>query len=132
MVGPAQLPAGVAAFVSAHVETLERLELLLLMMQSRDRWWDASTVSRQLGYDAEAARRALDHLAAHNLLAIRVTADVRYQYQPGEPRLADTAAMFAEAFRINPLAVLQLVTAPERRSIRDFADAFRIRRDDDR
>jgi hypothetical protein len=132
MVGPAQVPAGVAAFVSAHLGTLERLELLLLMMQARDRWWDASTVSRQLGYDMESARRALDHLAAHNLLAIRVTGDVRYQYQPGAPRLADDAAMFAEAFRLNPLAVLQLVTAPRGHSIRDFAAAFRIRRDDDR
>jgi hypothetical protein len=132
MVGPAPLPSSVAAFVSAHIGTLERLELLLLLMQSSDRWWDASTVSRELGYDAESARRALDHLAAHNLLAIRVTADVRYQYQPGEPRLADAAAMFAQAFQMNPVAVLQLVTPPKSRSIRDFAAAFRIRRDDDR
>jgi hypothetical protein len=132
MVGQAQLPSTVTAFVSAHVGTLERLELLLLLMQSRDRWWDASTVSRQLGCDTEAARRALDHFAAHNLLAIRVTADVRYQYQPGEPRLADAAAMFADAFRINPVAVLQLVTPRGGRSIRDFADAFRIRHDDTR
>lgn len=132
MVGPTQIPSRVVAFVSAHIGTLDRLELLLLLMRSPDRWWDASAVSRHLGYHQDAARRALDHLAAHNLLAIRVTGDVRYQYQPGESGLADAAAMFADAFRINPVAVLQLVATPGGRGIRDFADAFRIRGDDDR
>lgn len=132
MDSPAALPSHVTNFISAHLRTLEQLELLLLLMQTPDRWWDAAAIALQLGVTADTARRALEHLAARNLLAIRITGDVRYQYQPGEPQLADAARMLAEAFRVNRLAVLRLVAEPERRSIRDFADAFRIRRDDDR
>lgn len=132
MVGPVHLPSGVAQFVTAHVATVEHLELLLLLMQTRERWWDAASVSSTLGLRVDAARRALDHLAAHNLLAIRVTGDVRYQFQPGASALAHDAALFAEAFRLNPLAVLQLIPQPSRRSIHDFANAFKLRRDDDR
>ena len=131
MVGPVDIPSSVIRFVTDHVGSLEHLELLLLLMQTRERWWDAAAVSKELGLRVDAASRALDHLASHNLLAIRITGDVRYQFQPGEPTLADSAALFAEAFRLNPIAVLQLIPPPERRSIRDFADAFRIRRDDD-
>jgi hypothetical protein len=40
--------------------------------------------------------------------------------------------MVAEIYRVNRLAVLQHVAQPERRSLRAFSDAFRIRRDDDR
>jgi hypothetical protein len=129
---PADLPATVAEFIEAHVATLEHLELLLLLMQTPGRWWDATAVSGHLGLHPDTARRALDHLAARNLLAIRVTDDVRYQYQPGRDELADGARQLSEAYRLQRLAVLQRVTQPRRRSLRDFADAFRIRRDDDR
>ncbi len=132
MGGADELPAAVTAFLDAHIDSLEQLELLLVVMQTPQRWWDASAVSAQLGVHPDAARSALEHLAAHNLLAIRVTGDVRYQYQPGRPELADAARLVGDVYRQRRVAVLQAVTQPERRSLRDFADAFRIRRDDDR
>jgi predicted ArsR family transcriptional regulator len=132
MGGAAELPAAVTTFLDAHVGSLEHLELLLLVMQTPHRWWDASAASDELGMHPDAARRGLDHLAARNLLAISVTGDVRYQYQPGRAELDEAARLVADAYRHRRLAVLQLVTQPERRGLRDFADAFRIRRDDDR
>lgn len=128
MVGPTGVPAQVAEFIAAHVRTIEQLELLLLLIQGADRWWDASGVVTALGVDAETARRTLDHLAAHNLLAIRITGDVRYQFQPGEAQLGESARLLAEFYRVNRLGVLQLIAEPERRSMRAFSDAFRFRR----
>ena len=132
MGGADELPAAVTAFLDAYIDSLEHLELLLLVMQTPQRWWDAPAVGAQLGTHPDQARRALEHLAARNLLAIRVTGDVRYQYQPGRPDLAEAARLVAATYRERRVAVLQAVTQPERRSLRDFADAFRIRRDDDR
>lgn len=132
MGGAADLPPAVTAFLASHIDSLEHLELLLLVMHAPERWWDAPAVSTELDLHPDAARQALDHLASRNLLAIRVTGDVRYQYQPGRQDLATAARQVADAYRSRRLAVLKLVTRPERRSLRDFADAFRIRRDDDR
>lgn len=132
MVGPAALPGEVTSFITREITSLEQLEVLLLLMQASDRWWDAASVANALGMPEELARRTLDRFASHNLLAIRITGDVRYQFQPGEAGLQRTMASFAEAYRVNRLAVLQLVTGRPRRSLRDFADAFRIRPDDDR
>ena len=129
---PAQLPATVIRFIEAHVPSLAHLELLLLLMQAPGRWWDAPAVAAELGIGTDAARRALDHLASSNLLAIRVTADVRYQYQPGRADLAEAAAIVADTYRQQRLAVLEVVARPDKRGLRSFADAFRIRRDDDR
>ena len=131
MVRPAELPGEVARFIKREITSLEQLELLVLLMQASDRWWDAASVAATLGMPEEAARRTLDRFAAGNLLAIRITGDVRYQFQPGEAGLQRTLASFAEAYRENRLAVLQLVTGRQQ-SFRDFADAFRIRPDDDR
>ena len=129
---PQDLAAAVTDFVETHLPSLEHLEVLALLIQHSDKWWDAETVGRQLGITAAAGRRILEHLASRNLLAIRVVSDVRYQFQPGEPGIREAAAAFAAAYATQRLALMRLAMRPARRSIRDFADAFRIQRDDDR
>jgi hypothetical protein len=126
------LPAGVFGFVTAYVRNLDELHLLLALMHASDRWWDANSAARELNLTPQQAAAGLDHLARHNLLDIRIAGTVRYQFLPGNQELRDAAAACLEAYRRNPMALLQVVTGSARRSIRDFADAFRIRGNDDR
>ena len=100
-------------------------------VDTRDRWWDAAAIAKELGIGNTAARHSLDHLARGNLLDIRITGDVRYQFNPGTAELESAALACAAAYRTNPVAVVQMVAGSSRRSLRDFADAFRIRGNDD-
>ena len=118
------------AFVTERIESLEQLELLVLLMESPDRWFDAAAVADTLMIKNDAARHALDRLASRNLLAIRITGDVRYQFQPGDEDLRRTARDFGEVWRTNRLGILRLVARSAPSSVRDFANAFRIRRHD--
>lgn len=124
------LPPDVTDFTARHVRTLEHLQVLMTCIEGRDRWWDAATMARELGIGLTAARRTLDDLARGNLLDIRITGDVRYQFNPGTAELEAAALACAAVYRTNPVALVQLVAGSSRRSVRDFADAFRIRRDD--
>ena len=125
---PHTFAPSVVAFVTDHVRTLAELQLLIAIIQSDDRWWDASAAARESGLSLQEARRALDHFGAHNLLDIRITGDVRYQYRPGTSGLREGAEACAAAYRTRPLDLAQLVTGPSTSSVRDFADAFRVRR----
>src|SRR5688572_14066530 len=122
---PSTIPPLVLTFVADHIRSLEELQLLLAVIQMPDRWWDATSAARELGIEPPAARRALDGLAGRNLLDIRITGDVRYQFRPGTDALRAAARATEEAYRLNPLGVVQLVTQTGRRGLRDFADAFR-------
>ena len=122
----------VLAFVAEYVHTLDDLQLLMALIQSEDRWWDAATAARELGTTVPDARAALERFAARNLLDIKIGGDVRYQFRPGTAELREAAREVAEAYRSRPLALATLVTRPSRPSVSDFADAFKIRRDDDR
>ena len=119
-------------FIHAHIRTLEHLEVLLMLVRSPDRWWSADAVAREAGVTAAVAGRILEQFASGNLLAIRVTDDVRYQFQPGHHDLRLAAEQLAEACVRSPLTVTRAITDGTQRRIRDFADAFRIRRDDHR
>ena len=89
-------------------------------------------MAREVGIGESAARKSLDRLARRNLLDIRVTGDVRYRFRPGTPDLDAQAAAFAAAYRKNPVDVVRLIVRSLPDSLRDFADAFRIKPDDDR
>jgi hypothetical protein len=126
------VPSIVLAFVGDYLTSVTELQLLLTCMQSGDRWWDARSAAREMGISETAARRALDRLVARNLFDIKVTGDVRYQFRPGTPDLAACAQALAEAYRANPVSIINRLAPSTRQSLRDFADAFRIRKDDDR
>jgi hypothetical protein len=126
------LPPLVRAFMADHIRTLDELQLLITCLYTEDRWWDATAVARELGLSTVAARHALDHLASRNLFDIRITGDVRYRFRPGTEELYAAARVLAETYRADPAGVINLVAGAPRRSVRDFADAFRVRKDDDR
>ena len=123
-----ELPAAVVDFVREHVDNLEQLDVLTSIMKSPERWWDAAEVARFLGLNPVVARGALERLASSNLLEITISTDVHYRFQPGTPSVRDAADVFAEAWRDHRGEVVRLVTDRNRRAMRDFSDAFRIRR----
>lgn len=126
-----ELTLEVLAFLADHITTAQQLELLVRLVEERERWWDAAAAARELVISERDAHAALDHLARQNLLDIRITAEVRYQFRPGTDALRAAAVAATDAFRRRPVQVLEAL-AVRRRAARDFADAFRLRRHDDR
>jgi hypothetical protein len=129
---PEQIAPQVTAFITAHVKSAEALQVLMLLVQSPDRWWDAAAVRRETGLAASIAGRALQQLASSNLLDIKVTGDVRYRFAPGTPDLQVAAGACCDLYYRTPWLLVSALPGVTRRSLSDFADAFRIRRDDDR
>ena len=123
-----QLPRTVVRFLTEHVASLDELELLMLLVASAGRWWDATSTSRELGIPVARTRTILDSFATRNLLDIRITGDVRYQFRPGTPDLEAAAVALAAVYQRNPAPVVRFIARSAPRSVRDFADAFRFRR----
>ena len=128
--GPSDHTLSVALqFIDEHIASPEELELLVALVDTPGRWWDAMLVSRELGLPPSTSRRSLEQFATANLLDIRVTDDVRYQFRPGTQELHDGAVAVAAVYRVKPTALLQGLAGLTNRNVRDFADAFRFRRD---
>jgi hypothetical protein len=125
---PELLPEEVRAFLAQSVTSVEELALLLLLMAPAGRWWDAAAAGRTLGLPERRARRSLDRLASRNLLDIRISDDVHYQFCPGSADLEAGAAALGACYRDRPGVVLQWAAGLGGASIGDFADAFLWRR----
>ena len=126
------VPPLVEQFTRTHLRSVDGLMVFVTCLDNRERWWDAATMAREVGIAESAAHKALERLARGNLLDIRVTGAVRYRFTPGTAELESQVSDFASAYRKNPVNIMRLVVPSLPGSLRDFADAFRIKRDDDR
>jgi len=122
-----------ADFVRAHIHSISDLRIFFACIDHPERWWSATALGHELAVAERIARVTLERFARHNLLDIRISDDVRYRFQPGTEQLEALAWAFAAAYRQDPARVVQFVAeSAGHDSLRDFADAFRIKRDVDR
>jgi hypothetical protein len=123
-----ELPGEVRRFLTEYVDSIEALSILLALIDADSRWWDAHAMAAQSGSSAADARRVLEAFASRNLLDIRISDDVRYRLRPGTPDLEDLLHQVAAIYRTSPRTLFQWVAGRPRRSVADFSDAFRIRK----
>jgi DNA-binding FadR family transcriptional regulator len=121
-----ELPTELRVFIHSCIESIEQVELLLLMRGS-DRMRTARDIASALRVSVAAARRNLETLAARGLLEVRVGEEIAYRYRPKSDDLARFCDLLAQFYITARQAVLGFVAAESRLSIKRFSDAFRLR-----
>jgi hypothetical protein len=127
------LPDEVRRFVHDHIDSVERLEVLLLLHR-HPRVWRAGEVSNERRSSDPAANFHLRGLSESGLL-IAEADGFRIH---GDPKLARTLDLVAQTFRERQVSVITFIyTKPDKHSaaqapsdpLRAFVDAFRIKGD---
>ena len=113
-----------AALVRLHVKSVWTLELLLLMRTGRDHGWLVAELVTELRASTPLVAGALESLARSGLVVAE--SDGRWRYAPANETLASLVDAVEAAYRERPVAVINLISAPEER-LRGLADAFKFR-----
>jgi hypothetical protein len=119
-----RVPDHVHEFLSRSVGSLDELALLVMLMASATRWWNAQAAGQVVGIGERKARRILERFAANNLLDIRISDDVRYAFHPGTPALESGAAEVLAVYRERPALIQRWASRLGGSGLSDFADAF--------
>jgi DNA-binding IclR family transcriptional regulator len=120
------LPDDVYHFLYRYIESVEQLEVLLLLLQAPDRTWTADDVARALYSHPSSVIRRLSLLMGQGLL--REQREGSFQYAPRSAELHETVTRVAEVYQERRVAVTTLIASKPIENIRAFSDAFRIRR----
>lgn len=120
-----QLPDELLDFLAMHVDSVAQLEALLLLRQQPSLCWDAKNVASRLYIGELDAFEALAHLASQGCLARESDG---FRFEPRSDQLARTVEMLAEYYRTHLIPITNFIHAKPRR-IRQFADAFKLKRD---
>jgi hypothetical protein len=128
---PTEVAEPVRRFVERQLESVEQLEIVLLLRREQSRFWDPRAVAMTLQIVERRTAENLEALASRGLLDVRIGTQVTYRYSPATPELARGMDRVAAAYSEHRVAVLALLMSRGRRSLRDFADAFRLDPDRD-
>ena len=125
------IPDDVVTFLTDRIDSVEQLEVLLLLQQTPDTAWTGESVARHLYREPSSVGRRLGVLRLQGLLQATEDEEPRFRYAPSSDALAETVARLAEAYAQRRVTVLGILAAKPMDNVRAFADAFRIRKKED-
>lgn len=100
-------------FLCDHINSVEQLEILLLLRDSPDRSWTAAEISRLLFTTEASVRARLLHLREHGLAEITSELGAtRYQYCISDPRTDQTIWSLEHEYRRRKDAVIAIIFGP--------------------
>ena len=85
-------------------------------------------MSTELGIPESIAEDVLERLASDNFLAVKISNEILYRFNPATTALETSAALCADLYVRERIAMINLVMAATRGPMHDFAEAFRIKK----
>ncbi len=123
------LPEDVRRFILSRIDSVEQLEVLLLMHRAPGAVWTPEAIARELYSTPSSVRGRLESLVRQELVAAEGT-PASFHYRPQAPSLVPTIDRLAECYRQRRVAVITLIASKPLENVRAFSDAFRLRRKD--
>lgn len=127
MPDPRPFPREVERFISSCIDSVEQVEILLLLSSEPERQWTLDEIRQQLRSSRRSVALRLSSLVDHHLVA-RHNGDFQYAASPDDDALVKRlAAVYGE----RRTAVINRIFTEPRDAMRTFADAFRLKDTDD-
>jgi DNA-binding IclR family transcriptional regulator len=120
------LPEDVHRFLHQNIESVEQLEVLLLLWRTPERGWTSDEVATAVYSHPSSVVRRLAMLLGQGLLRERESGC--YQYAPRTADLHETVTRLDHMYRERRVAVITQIASKPIENVRAFSDAFRIRR----
>lgn len=119
----------VASFISSHIESVEQLEVLLLLQRSKERSWTAIEVAAELRTQTTSAAARLADLCSRGALRAEPGGGPAYTYAPQSDDMDRAVLDLARAYAERRVSVITAIYAPPAAAdpMEEFSNAFRIR-----
>lgn len=119
------IPEDLRDFILGHIDSIAQLEALLLLRRNPDETWTTATAAQRLYISETEAMGALQHLCTNGLLSC---SDDRYRFTGQSDEHSRMLDRLADAYARHLIPVTNLIHGKPRR-LREFSDAFKIRKD---
>ena len=132
MASAPSLPDDVRRLIAESLPSVERLEILLLLFEGRQRTWTVEELQAQIRSSPESIRQNISALVAASLATAEGGTPLVVRYHAATEQLDTTVASLAQAYRMRRVAVIEAIYAERLGAAQSFSDAFKLRKPHDR
>jgi hypothetical protein len=120
------IPAELRDFILRHIDSVAQLEALLLLRAHAGQTWTAETLASRLYIAPDQAIPLVESMRGDGF--IESVGEEEFRYQGGSPDQRQLIDRLADLYVSHLVAVSNLIHSKPRR-IREFAKAFRLKKD---
>ena len=124
-----QISEGVKSFIREQIQTVPKLEVLLLLHREQARPFTLAEVANELGFENDTALEQLTALEATGL--IETIEKSKYRYHPANETLGSIVDYLAVAYPKQRVPILSAILARGPNKVRRFVEAFKCARGND-
>ena len=114
------------SFIKEKIQTVLRLEVVLLLHDHRYRSFSVAEVASELDVENETTKDQLTALEAIGLVAQSDSEQPRYSYRPRNATLSSMVEQLAADYPRQRVPILSVILAQDPDRTRRFAEAFRM------
>ena len=111
--------------MAQYIHSVEQLEILACLAESPDKSWSKSEVFKVIQSSHESVASNLRHFAHHGFL---LESDGTFCFSTKNPELSHIALELIRTYRQRRVAVIEALYLMPPDAIRQFADAFKLRK----
>jgi hypothetical protein len=131
VMGKQHISEGLKRFIREQIQTVSRLEVLLLLHHHQPQALSLAEVADELGFEDDTAADQLAALEAMDLIIHSNTEQLKYEYSPRNAAVGSMVDQLATSYRKQRVPILSMILSEHPDRVRLFAEAFRmIRRND--
>jgi hypothetical protein len=121
----------VYTFVLDQIETVPHLEALLLLWNSRPQPWTVENLSKRLYVSTEIVDALLDDLVRRHLIVCVQGSPDGYRYESSSIGQDQLLSTLDSTYRRETVRISTMIHSKPSSSVREFARAFRFRKEQD-
>jgi hypothetical protein len=120
------IPEPVLQLIHAALPSIHHLDLMMQLLRKRPDIVEWSALATGMRADERVAEKVAADLARSGLASV---SDEGARYEPGNPEIADAAALLVDAYDRFPVQLIRAIYEGPKTPAQTFADAFRLRKE---
>lgn len=113
--------------VDQYVDSLDALEVMMLLFRERQRSWSPDAVAVELRISVRVSRRELDRMRTKGVASEK---DGAYRFDQSDVDKAAAVAHIAAAYGTRRIELINYVASQTLKRIQSIADAFKLKKDE--
>lgn len=120
------IPPPIKKFVQERLDSVEQLNVLLLLRLSPDRVWSTEQISHELRSTDQSIQKRLEGLYSRNVLVRVPELQGGHRFSPASDECRQLIEELAVINHTKPYRIMELIYSRKSDALQDFADAFKL------